>query len=54
MKHRDKQTFSCVLSDAEEKKLVDWLLECCRNGFPRKRKDLQHSVKLFFRWAGKI
>lgn len=51
LKNIDKQYISCgpptVLTTNEEKMLVKWLVESCMKGFPRRREDLQNSVKLF-------
>lgn len=51
LKNTDNQNISCgpstVLTTNEEKTLVKWLLESCKKGFPRRREDLQNSVKLF-------
>lgn len=51
LKNLNKEHFSCgpstVLSTNEEETLVKWLLESSKKGFPRRREDLQNSVKLF-------
>lgn len=36
-----------VLSSDEEKLIVDWIKECHRKGFPRRKEDVQTSVKQF-------
>lgn len=36
-----------VLSDKEEELLQTWIVESCKKGFPRRKKDLQISVKQF-------
>lgn len=50
LKNTDKQNISCghstILATNEEITLVKWLLESCKKGFPRRREDLQNSVKL--------
>ncbi|XP_050066785.1 uncharacterized protein LOC114123838 isoform X4 [Aphis gossypii] len=51
LKNPNKQNFSCgpstFLTTNEEETLVKWLLECSKKGFPRRREDLQDSVKKF-------
>jgi hypothetical protein len=44
-----KTTFepSPILSKEEEQILVDWVLQSHRKGFPRRKEDLQVSVKSF-------
>lgn len=50
MKNPDK-TFKCgsapILTEAEESLLVKWIIESCRKGFPRRREDVQYSVKKY-------
>ncbi|KAL4153346.1 hypothetical protein QTP88_001179 [Uroleucon formosanum] len=36
-----------VLSDKEEELLQTWIIESCKKGFPRRKEDLQMSVKQF-------
>lgn len=36
-----------VLSDKEEKLLQTWIVESCKKGFPRRKEDLQMSVRQF-------
>lgn len=36
-----------VLSSQEENQLVQWIIESCRKGFPRRKEDIIQSVKLF-------
>lgn len=36
-----------ILTEVEEYTLVKWILESSRKGFPRRKKDLQLSVKKF-------
>lgn len=38
---------SPILSPDEEKTLVNWLKDCARKGFPRRKEDVQLSVKEF-------
>lgn len=38
---------AAVLSEEEEIMLENWILECSLKGFPRRKEDLQLSVKLF-------
>jgi len=51
LKNRDRPTLNCgpssILTKLEEEILVQWLLECSKKGFPRRREDLQLSVKQF-------
>jgi len=51
LKNPDKQNISygpsTVLTTNEEETLVKWSLECSKKGFPRRREDLQDSVKTF-------
>lgn len=44
-----KSTFgpSPILSVAEEKELVEWIVDCQKKGFPRRKEDIQASVKQF-------
>lgn len=37
---------SSVLSEEEEKQLVDWIFECCKKGFPVTKPQLLESVKI--------
>lgn len=57
LKHRDRPKFTCgslsILSLDEEQILVKWLLECSKKGFPRRREDLQDSVKQFLDCQGR-
>jgi len=36
-----------VLSDKYEELLQTWIIESCKKGFPRRKEDLQMSVKQF-------
>lgn len=57
LKNRDRPTFNCgpssILTKLEEEILVRWLLECSKKGFPRRKKDLQLSVKQFLDEQGR-
>lgn len=57
LKNRDRPSFTCgpssIISKEEEDVLVKWLLDCSKKGFPRRREDLQQSVKQFLDDQGK-
>ncbi|CAH2090565.1 unnamed protein product [Euphydryas editha] len=36
-----------VLTEDEEKVLVDWIITCCKKGFPRRKVDIMLSVEQF-------
>lgn len=36
-----------VLTGAEEKEIVKWIISACRKGFPRRKEDVIKSVKLY-------
>lgn len=36
-----------ILTKEEETTLENWIVECCRKGFPRRKEDLQLSVQEF-------
>lgn len=38
---------SPILTKSEEAKLVSWILDCQQKGFPRRKEDVQASVKQF-------
>lgn len=38
---------SPILSSLEEKELVGWIIDCQKKGFPRRKEDVQVSVKQF-------
>lgn len=42
-----------ILSVEEETLLVNWIIECCRKGFPKRKSDLQLSVANFLKKAGR-
>lgn len=42
-----------VLSTEEEKVLVQWVVDCCRKGFPKRKSDLQLSVASFLKKSGR-
>lgn len=44
---------SSVLTKEEEGMLVKWILECSKKGFPRRKEDVQLSVKNFLEVDGR-
>jgi len=50
MKNPDRK-FTCgsspILTEAEESLLVKWIIESSKKGFPRRREDVQYSVKKY-------
>uniref|UniRef100_A0A2H1WY43 SFRICE_022156 n=1 Tax=Spodoptera frugiperda TaxID=7108 RepID=A0A2H1WY43_SPOFR len=42
-----------VLSTEEEEVLVQWVVDCCRKGFPKRKSDLQLSVASFLKKSGR-
>lgn len=45
------RTFKCgsssIITEDEESLLVKWIIESYKKGFPRRRKDVQYSVKKY-------
>lgn len=42
-----------ILSNEEEGVLVQWVVDCCRKGFPKRKSDLQLSVASFLKKTGR-
>lgn len=42
-----------ILSTEEEGVLVQWVVDCCRKGFPKRKSDLQLSVANFLKKSGR-
>lgn len=38
---------SPTLTDEEEKRIVQWVVDCCKKRFPKRKIDLQLSVANF-------
>lgn len=57
LKNKERPKFTCgppsILTEGEEQILVKWLLQSSAKGFPRRREDLQQSVKQFLDGQGR-
>lgn len=40
---------STVLTESEEKDIVNWIVQSSKKGFPRRKEDIQHSVSVFIK-----